>query len=135
MVIVITFVVISVLAYRQRASIVASLAQRAIESRMGANHIATLEDGLHLALCGAGSRLAAPNISGPCVAVVAGKRLFVVDSGSNGRSTLNRMGFKPGDIQALFLSHFHSDHIDGVAFSSPADSDEIIRTSEGCNLT
>jgi len=107
-------VVITLLTYNQRASIVASLAMKGIEARMGANHIATLGDGLHLALCGAGSPLAAPNASGPCVAVVAGSQLFVVDSGSNGRNVLNRMGFKPGDIQAVFLTHFHSDHIDGL---------------------
>ncbi|MEH6604852.1 MAG: MBL fold metallo-hydrolase [Pseudomonadales bacterium] len=112
--IVIGIAVIAILVYSQRASIVTSLAMKGIEARMGANHIATLGDGLHLALCGAGSPLAAPNASGPCVAVVAGQRLFVVDSGSNGRSILNRMGFKPGDIQAVFLTHFHSDHIDGL---------------------
>ena len=112
--IIITFVVVAILAYSQRVIIVTSLAMKGIEARMSANHIATLEDGLHLALCGAGSPLAEPNASGPCVAVVAGKQLFVVDSGSNGRSTLNRIGFKPGDIQAVFLTHFHSDHIDGL---------------------
>lgn len=105
---------IALLAYSQRVSLVTSLAMKGIEARMGVNRMATLEDGLHLALCGAGSPLAAPNASGPCVAVVAGKRLFVVDSGSNGRSILNRMGFKPGDITAVFLTHFHSDHIDGL---------------------
>jgi ribonuclease Z len=103
-----------ILAISQRDSIVTSLAIQFIESRMGANHIETLEEGLHLALCGAGSPLAAPKASGPCVAVVAGKQLFIVDSGSNGRSTLNRMGFKPGDVEAVFLTHFHSDHIDGL---------------------
>jgi len=112
--IVMTLLVIALLAYSQRATIVANLAQKVIESRMAASHIDTLEDGLHLALCGAGSPLAAPKASGPCVAVVAGKQLFIVDSGSNGRSTLNRMGFKPGDIEAVFLTHFHSDHIDGL---------------------
>ena len=113
-ILVIAVAVIAVLIYSQRTSIVASLAMKGIEARMAANHIDTLEDGLHLALCGAGSPLAAPNASGPCVAVIAGKQLFVVDSGSNGRSVLNRMGFKPGDIEAVFLTHFHSDHIDGL---------------------
>jgi ribonuclease Z len=56
----------------------------------------------------------APNASGPCVAVVAGKRLFVVDAGSNGLRNLARMGYAPGTIEAVFLTHFHSDHIDGL---------------------
>ncbi|WP_339340001.1 MBL fold metallo-hydrolase [uncultured Oceanicoccus sp.] len=111
---IIGIVVLSILIYSQRISIIANLAERAIETRLSVNHIATLEDGLHLALCGAGSPMAAPKASGSCVAVVAGQRLFVVDAGSNGRSVLQRMGFDPGDIQAVFLTHFHSDHIDGL---------------------
>jgi ribonuclease Z len=108
-------IVIAILAYSQRTTIASRLAERVLEARMGADHIASLEDGLHLALCGAGSPLSAPNYSGPCVAVVAGKRLFVVDAGTNGRRNLNRMNYPPGDIQAVFLTHFHSDHIDGLS--------------------
>ena len=81
---------------------------------MGANIVDTLEDGLHLALCGAGGPLPAPNASGPCVAVVAGKKLFMVDSGSDGIRNLGRMGYQPGTIQGVFLTHFHSDHIDAL---------------------
>ncbi len=54
-------IAIALIAYSQRATIVSGLAERVLEARMGANHMATLEDGLHLALCGAGSPLAAPN--------------------------------------------------------------------------
>ena len=104
----------ALVAWVQRDSIRSALAERAIENRMGGNQIDNLEDGLHLALCGAGSPLTTPNASGPCVAVVAGKRLFIVDSGNNGRSVLQRMGYEPGDIEAVFLTHFHSDHIDGL---------------------
>ena len=101
-------------AYSQRANIAARLMEKGLESRMGADRVATLEDGLHLALCGAGGPLPAPNASGPCVAVVAGKRLFVVDSGTDGVRNLGRMGYQPGTIQGVFLTHFHSDHLDGL---------------------
>ena len=57
---------------------------------------------------------ARPNASGPCVAVVAGNRLFVVDAGTDGLRNLGRIGYPPGDIEAVFLTHFHSDHIDGI---------------------
>ncbi len=43
--------------YSQRANIAATLLQRGLEAQMGANIVDDLEDGLHLALCGAG---------GPC---------------------------------------------------------------------
>ena len=113
-------ITIALIVYSQRMSITSRLGERLIEARMGANYIASLKDGLHLTLCGAGSPLAAPNASGPCVAVVAGQRLFIVDSGNNGRIILQRMGYQPGDIQAVFLTHFHSDHIDGLGNMSVA---------------
>ena len=55
------------------------------------------------------------NRSGPCVAVVAGRTLFVVDVGTNGARNLQRViGWVPGRIAAVFLTHYHSDHIDGL---------------------
>ncbi|MDP4917222.1 MAG: MBL fold metallo-hydrolase, partial [Haliea sp.] len=69
-----TLAVIISITYNQRESIVTRIMERGLESRMGAGHIATLKDGLHLALCGAGGPLPAANASGPCVAVVAGEQ-------------------------------------------------------------
>lgn len=106
--------VVIVIAYSQRATIAARLMERGLEARMGADVTADLEDGLHLALCGAGGPLPAPNASGPCVAVVAGKQLFVVDSGTDSPRNLGRMGYQPGSVKGVFLTHFHSDHIDGL---------------------
>lgn len=105
---------IAVLAYSQRANIASRLMAKGLESRMGADAVAELEDGLHLALCGAGGPLPAPNASGPCVAVVAGKQLFMVDAGTDGPRNLGRMRYQPGSVKGVFLTHFHSDHIDGL---------------------
>ncbi len=106
--------IVALVAYSQRATIAARIMERGLESLMGADRVATLADGLHLALCGAGGPLPAPKASGPCVAVVAGKQLYVVDAGTDGVRNLTRMGFQPGTIQGVFLTHFHSDHIDGL---------------------
>ena len=81
---------------------------------MGVDYLAKLGDGLHLALCGAGGPMPAPNASGPCVAVAAGDRLFIVDAGTDGLRNLGRMGIRAGSIEAVFLTHYHSDHIDGL---------------------
>ena len=107
-------IAIGLLAYSQRATIVTRVMEKGLEARMGANMIDTLEDGLHLALCGAGGPMPAPNASGPCVVVVAGKQMFVVDAGTDGLRNISRMGYQPADIEAVFLTHFHSDHIDGL---------------------
>jgi ribonuclease Z len=102
------------IAYSQRSHIVGAALQKGIAARVSSDMSKELGDGLHLALCGAGGPLAAPKASGPCVAVIAGDRLFIVDSGTDGVRNLTRMGYQPGSIQAVFLTHFHSDHIDGL---------------------
>jgi len=103
-----------IIIYSQRTTLVARIMERGLEANMGSDIINELVDGLHLALCGAGGPMPAPNASGPCVAVVAGKQLFIVDAGTNGVRNLGRMGYRAGNIQGVFLTHFHSDHIDGL---------------------
>ncbi len=115
----ITLVVISIgmlagLAVSQQDRLLSTLFQKGLEARLSINAIDELEDGLHLGLCGAGGPMPAPNASGPCVLVVAGQRLFVVDVGTDGLRNLGRMGFDAGQVEAVFLTHFHSDHLDGL---------------------
>ena len=91
-----------------------ALFERAVAQNLTRHTARDLPDGLHVGLCGTGSPL--PNLerAGPCNIVVAGDRLFVVDIGEGGGETLGLMGFNAGDVRALFLTHFHSDHIDGL---------------------
>jgi ribonuclease Z len=107
-------VVLGAIAYYERAAIAMRVMARGAEAAMTSDTTAGFEDGLHLALCGAGGPLPDPNRSGPCVAVVAGKQLFVVDAGTNGLRNLLRMRYPVGKIEAVLLTHFHSDHIDGL---------------------
>jgi ribonuclease Z len=86
----------------------------ALDKAMAGQSFAELPDGLHISLCGAGGPMPSTNRSGPCVAVMAGEQLFIIDAGTNGARNLGRMGFNQGDIEAIFLTHFHSDHIDGL---------------------
>ena len=107
-------VVLGAIAYHERAAIAMRVMARGAEAAMTSDTTAGFADGLHLALCGAGGPLPDPKRSGPCVAVVAGKQLFVVDAGTNGLRNLLRMRYPVGKIQAVLLTHFHSDHIDGL---------------------
>ncbi|MEZ4334534.1 MAG: MBL fold metallo-hydrolase [Myxococcota bacterium] len=97
-----------------RAPIALRVMERGLARTMLADPIAELPDGLHVLLCGAGGPLPDPVRSGPCVAIVAGRTLVVVDAGTGGARNLQRTGFVPGRVSALFLTHFHSDHIDGL---------------------
>jgi ribonuclease Z len=96
------------------SSIVTYFMPMAAKHAVADNLMASLPDGLHLVLCGAGSPLPDPQRSGPCVAIIAGKLLFVVDAGTGGARNMLRMHVQAGGIAAVFITHFHSDHIDGL---------------------
>lgn len=91
-----------------------SLFARAIDANIGTDNMAGLEDGLHVGLCGTGSPLANPNSAGPCNVVIAGQQMFVVDIGEGGSRNLNLMAIPTSRINGVLLTHFHSDHIDGM---------------------
>jgi ribonuclease Z len=88
-----------------------ALAKRVIASQMQRDLVAELTPGLHLGLCGTGSPMPDPTRAGPCVLVIAGKRAFVVDAGSGTTRNLLSMGLRVGDVEAVLLTHYHSDHI------------------------
>lgn len=88
--------------------------ERAATARAGRDFTATLPDGLHLGLCGTGSPLPDRNRAGACNLVIAGRHVFVVDAGEGGARDIALMGVPLGKVEALFITHFHSDHIDGL---------------------
>ncbi|MGL4314641.1 MAG: MBL fold metallo-hydrolase, partial [Sphingomonas sp.] len=87
---------------------------RTIDHRVGRDATAGLGDGLHVFLCGTGSPLPDPTRAGPCTAIIAGKHIFIVDAGDGAARTLLLAGLPIGHVDRLFLTHFHSDHIDGL---------------------
>ena len=88
--------------------------ERALDRNVGVDQSARLGDGLHAYVCGSGSPMPDADRAGPCLAVLAGNRAFIFDSGSGSIRKLMRMGFPMGKLQAEFLTHLHSDHIDGL---------------------
>ncbi len=90
------------------------LMDRALASNLSGSALDAFPDGLHFVLCGAGGPLPDPQRSGPCSMVIAGDHVFVIDAGSGGVRNLIRMRLAPGRIEAIFLTHYHSDHIDGL---------------------
>ena len=105
---------VALVLYSVRAPLGTALMGRALERAMSGSAIEALPDGLHVVLCGAGGPLPDPKRSGPCVAVIAGDKLFIVDAGTAGARNLGPLGYPVGAVQAVFLTHFHSDHIDGL---------------------
>ena len=100
-------------AWVKREAITLKVVEKIIRERMQ-DPLASLPDGLHVALCGTGSPFPDPQHAAPCTMVIAGKTVLQFDAGSSAPRQINRMGLSTGPIQATFLTHFHSDHIDGL---------------------
>ena len=73
-----------------------------------------VDDGLHAVLVGTGSPLSDIKRVGPCIAVIAGKKLFAVDTGDGSARNFRLAGLPIGALDAVFLTHYHSDHIGGL---------------------
>ena len=91
-----------------------AIGARIAEQRLAADAMRDLPDGLHVGICGAGPPFTDGKRSGPRTLVVAGKRLFVADTGSGSARVIGKMGFNHGRVGAIFLTHFYSDHIDDL---------------------
>ena len=87
---------------------------RALDQNLGIDKSLALGDGISAYVCGSGSPMPDADRAGPCIAVLAGNQAFVFDAGSGSIRKLMRMGFPMDKIQAAFLTHLHSDHIDGL---------------------
>lgn len=97
-----------------RGQIATAAMQKVYLQAMARDPYSDLPDGLHVGLCGSGSPMPDPTRAGPCTVVLAGRKLFVVDSGAGSTKNLSLMNLPPARVNAVFLTHFHSDHIDGL---------------------
>lgn len=91
-----------------------AVTKRSLPGRMSADPVAGMGDGLHIAVVGSGSPIPDRQRGNPCVAVMAGGRVWVIDAGEGASETLGRMQVDPGRIEGVLMTHFHSDHIGGL---------------------
>jgi ribonuclease Z len=69
------------------------------------------DDALRVLLCGTGSPLPHATRAKACVAVFAGGRFWVVDTGPGSWNRLALLRIDAARIGGVLLTHFHSDHI------------------------
>jgi ribonuclease Z len=69
---------------------------------------------IQLILLGTGYPYPSPERAGPSCAILAGERLFIVDAGRGTAMRLAAFGNPWRFISGAFITHLHSDHIDGL---------------------
>ena len=69
------------------------------------------DDALRIAVCGTSAPLPSTTRAKACVAVFAGEKMYVVDTGPESVENLMLWGVPMSEIGGVFLTHFHSDHI------------------------
>lgn len=72
------------------------------------------DDALRVLLCGTSSPLPVRQSAKACALVVAGGRIFIVDVGPESPKNLAIWRIPATRVEAVFLTHFHSDHIGGL---------------------
>ena len=69
------------------------------------------DDALRVAICGSSAPLPSKKRAKACVAVFAGGKIYVVDTGPESTENLMLWGVPLARMGAVLLTHFHSDHI------------------------
>ncbi|MBP1623949.1 MAG: ribonuclease, partial [Acidobacteria bacterium] len=69
---------------------------------------------MQLVLLGTGYPFPSADRAGPSCAIIAGQKVFIVDSGRGTTMRLAALGNLWRHIGAVFITHMHSDHIDGL---------------------
>lgn len=72
------------------------------------------EDGLYVITTGTGAPLPDVNRAGPQAVVVAGDEILIFDAGPGSTHRIEMIGLDTNAITALFLTHYHSDHIGDI---------------------
>lgn len=69
------------------------------------------DDALRAFVCGSSSPMPDPHRAKACIGVIAGGKIYIVDTGPQSYGNLAVWGVPVQHIAAVFYTHFHSDHI------------------------
>lgn len=92
-----------------------ALTEKVILQNLTRANTAILQDkGIQIIMAGNGSPQFDELRNPPCVAIIAGGKFLLFDAGDGCARTLDSMNLPVNQISAVFLTHYHSDHINGL---------------------
>lgn len=100
--------------FRALFNVLISSALLAVCSSMAQTPNPVAPDEFRVTLLGTGSPAPVMRRFGPGVLVQAGGKTLLIDCGRGTTQRLFQVGLKLGQVDALFLTHLHSDHIVGI---------------------
>jgi ribonuclease Z len=95
-------------------AIACALASSGVTGQQSAPVAPVAADEFRVTLLGTGSPMPVMRRFGPGVLVQAGGQNLLIDAGRGGTQRLLQVGLKLGAVDALFLTHLHSDHVVGI---------------------
>lgn len=86
--------------------------ERMVQATIGSNRDDLLaDDALRAFVCGSSSPMPDPNRAKACIGVIAGGKIYFVDTGPQSYSKVALWRIPVARIGGIFYTHFHSDHI------------------------
>ena len=76
--------------------------------------VAAQERGIEITLLGTGDPVPRVDRFGPAILVEAGEHRLLFDAGRGVTQRLQQLDISLSDIDAVFITHFHSDHLSGL---------------------
>lgn len=99
-------------AFAMRERLLAAIFDRAVASAMADRPFAAND--MHIIFCGTGSPMPNRDRAEACTGVIAGGRLFIFDAGEGAARNLMAVQAPLDRVGGVFLTHLHSDHINGL---------------------
>lgn len=107
-----TIVVVAASVWTFRAAMVGGFMRLAVRRAVDRYDTTPLYDGkLHVVFCGTGTQAADAGRAKSCIAVMAGGTLAIFDTGTGSAQRAQLLGLPLGELNTIFLTNLHSDHI------------------------